>query len=159
MFARLFFPLALIVTGYFLTSCEKMLVASLNSHPKVAEVVKSYKQDAEGGDAQAQFEVGGCYYYGIGVSIDYAEAVKWYRKAAKQGNAEAQAKLGFCYANGHGVPKDHVEAYALCNLASDSVETARVNRDKLARFMDSKQMAAAQKREKEVRRLYSKPSE
>ena len=48
---------------------------------------------AEQGDADAQNNLGACYYHGQGVAKDYAEAVKWYNKAAEQGDAEALKRL------------------------------------------------------------------
>jgi TPR repeat protein len=153
---HLFLCLALFVASNFLTSCAKMIVASLNSLPKLDEIVQETRQAAEGGEARSQCELGEYYSTGVGVTKDYVEAVKWFRKAAKQGNARAQEKLGLCYAHGLGVSKDHVEAFALLSLAGDTVEKARVNRNKLARIMDVKQLAAAQKREKELRKLYTK---
>lgn len=41
---------------------------------------------AESGNADAQYYLGGCYYYGQ----DNKNAAKWWRKAADQGNADAQ---------------------------------------------------------------------
>ena len=40
---------------------------------------------AEGGNSDAQHNLGVMYEKGRGVPQDYAEAVKWYRKAAKRG--------------------------------------------------------------------------
>ncbi|MCD7798298.1 MAG: SEL1-like repeat protein, partial [Akkermansiaceae bacterium] len=37
---------------------------------------------AEQGDAEAQYELGVCYFKGEGVEKDEKEAVRWYRKAA-----------------------------------------------------------------------------
>ena len=44
---------------------------------------------AEYGYAEAQYNLGRCYYNGEGVIQDYAKAVEWYRKAAEQGYVEA----------------------------------------------------------------------
>ena len=63
---------------------------------------------AESGDADAQNNLGVCYYNATGVTKDYVEAVKWCRKAAEQNHAVAQVNLGVCYANGNGVVKDDV---------------------------------------------------
>jgi len=71
---------------------------------------QEYKDSAEQGDAEAQFNLGWCYDDGRGVEKDYAEAVKWYLKAAARNFAPAQFNLGYCYANGQGVRKDKVEA-------------------------------------------------
>ena len=78
-----------------------------------------FYKEAEAGQAWAQYEVGECYYYGKGVSRDYAEAVKWYRKAADQGNADAQQGLGRCYYYGTGVSKDYAEAVKWLRLSAD----------------------------------------
>ena len=55
-------------------------------------------------------EQGENYFYGRGVSQDYAEAVKWYLESAEQGYAEAQSNLGYCYLNGLGVTQNYTEA-------------------------------------------------
>ena len=55
-----------------------------------------YRKSADQGNAQAQYKLGNCYYFGHGVSENKQEAVKWYRQSADQGNAEAQYDLGQC---------------------------------------------------------------
>ena len=74
------------------------------------EQVKEYHQEAELGNAGAQWSLGLLYRNGWGVTKDYTEAAKWYRKAADQGDAEAQYNLGAMYDNGEGVPEDDTEA-------------------------------------------------
>src|SRR3989344_3134348 len=64
---------------------------------------------AEKGNANAQYNLGGMYANGKGVTKDEAEAVRWYRKAAEQGLALAQNDLGFMYEKGQGVIKDEAE--------------------------------------------------
>jgi TPR repeat protein len=116
------------------------------------EAVKWYRKAAEQGDTDAQFRIGVSYYDGEGVAKDAVEAVKWYRKAAEQGLADAQTNLGNCYYNGEGVAKDAVEAYAFYNLASVTNKVALKNRDLAAKQMSREQVAAAQKRTKELQR-------
>ena len=60
-----------------------------------AEDLETLRKKARRGDANAQFLLGGRYYFGRGVPKDDAEGVKWFRKAAEQGYAEAQYFLGF----------------------------------------------------------------
>ena len=72
--------------------------------------VRYFQEAANQGDASAQFNLGGCYAKGYGVSQSRTEAVKWFRKSAEQGNASAQANLGVCYANGDGVSQSWTEA-------------------------------------------------
>jgi hypothetical protein len=65
---------------------------------------------ADRGDARAQYNLGGMYANGSGVTQDDAAALIWYRKAGDQGNAAAQNSLGFVYTNGQGVPQDDAAA-------------------------------------------------
>jgi TPR repeat protein len=116
------------------------------------EAVKWLRKAADQGHAPAQYNLGMSYANGEGVAKDQVEAVKWFRKAADQGNAPAQFNLGNSYINGFGVAKDLVEAYALFNLASVSLEQAKKGRDLAASNMTREQVAAGQKRTKELQR-------
>ena len=58
-----------------------------------AQTIDELKTRAANGDAEAQNNLGNCYYNGEGVTKDYAEAVRWYRKAAEQGHANAKIVL------------------------------------------------------------------
>jgi TPR repeat protein len=118
-----------------------------------AEALRWYRKAAEQSDALAQFSLGVCYDEGRGVEKDEVEAVKWYRKAAGQGNALAQRSLGIGYDAGIGVDKDYVEAYAWYNLASTMDKDAAKGRDAVEEKMSPQQVAAAQKRTKELRAI------
>ena len=74
---------------------------------------------AEQGDADAQDNLGGCYYEGKGIEQDFKEAVKWYRMAAEQGDAAAQFHLGGCFAEGKGVERNSAEAMRWLNKAAE----------------------------------------
>jgi len=67
---------------------------------------------AEQGDAEAQYNLGVMYEYGIrGAPKDEVLAAQWYRKAAEQGNARAQHSLGSMYQHGRGgLQKDDAKA-------------------------------------------------
>ena len=52
---------------------------------------------AEGGDVEAQFNLGKMYRDGQGVEQSNEEAAKWFRKAAEQGDLEAQVELAERY--------------------------------------------------------------
>ena len=65
---------------------------------------------AEGGNADAQVNIGGMYANGEGVAQNFDEALKWYRLAAEQGNAAAQNRLGSMYDDGVGVAQNYEEA-------------------------------------------------
>ena len=57
------------------------------------EAVKWWRKAAEQGNADAQYSLGVCYFFGHGVTKDEAEAVKWLRKAAGLGHREAGEML------------------------------------------------------------------
>ena len=61
-------------------------------------------------EARKQSNLGDKYYYGEGVTKDYAKAVEWFLKAANQGYAYAQYSLGHMYKQGKGVAKDYAKA-------------------------------------------------
>ena len=52
----------------------------------------------------AQYHLGYCYYYGLGVTQDYRKAVYWFEKAIEKNHAASEYYLGLCYLNGNGVP-------------------------------------------------------
>ena len=92
---------------------------------------------AEDGNVDAQYCLGGCYYYGKGIAKDIDEAIMWWSKAAEQGDegaiemlkqlgasgysaelvekaeggdVNAQYNLAHCYWLGDGVAQDVEEA-------------------------------------------------
>lgn len=76
-------------------------------------------QLAEKGDADAQFDVGICYFLGepaLGmppselIEQNYEKAIYWYEKSAEQGNVKAQRNLGRMYEEGIGVAQDYQKA-------------------------------------------------
>jgi hypothetical protein len=73
----------------------------------VAEAVRWWRQAADQGHAEAQYNI--ALFYQV-EEKNYAEAMRWYRKAADQGNADAQNSIGHLYATGKGVPKNEAEA-------------------------------------------------
>jgi len=93
-----------------LPACYAHFADSYLEQQNYVEGVKWSRLAAEAGNAQAQFNLGQCYYSGLGLTKDYAEAVKWYRKAAHGGKALAQLRLGESFYDGEGVSKDFAEA-------------------------------------------------
>lgn len=95
-----------------------------SSRAPSVQTVPSINKAADIGGAQAQFELGGRYDTGEGVTKDWVEAAKWYRKAAEQNHAEAQSRLGVCYAVGKGVVMDGVEAVKWFRKAAEQNDAA-----------------------------------
>lgn len=67
-------------------------------------------QQAEQGDATAQYMLGVQYDLGTGVEKNDAVAVTWYRKSADQGHVMVQSNLAYMYAMGEGVFQSYAEA-------------------------------------------------
>ena len=64
------------------------------------------QEKAADGDADAQYQLGDCYFFGLGVKRDMVEGVSWYRKAAEAGQMKAQFNLGGCFHEGRGIEPD-----------------------------------------------------
>jgi len=93
-----------------------------------AKAVELYRQAANMGDAEAQYQLGTCYDLGNGVAQDYKQAVHWYTKAANQGYATAQYNLGLCYDEGYGVAQDYKQAvHWYTKAANQGVAAAQHN--------------------------------
>lgn len=76
------------------------------------EIVK-YKQMAELGNAEAQYQLAMRYIYGNGVQENNVAAFELLSKATKQGHIEATYNLGICYHYGHGTEVDLKTAFEL----------------------------------------------
>ena len=76
-----------------------------------------YKQAADNGHPEAQFNLAALYSSGRGVKRDEEQAARWISASAAQGYAPAQAALGERYATGHGVTKDDRRSYFWLSLA------------------------------------------
>jgi len=95
--------------------------------------MNTYRQQAERGDAEADFKLGLLYEYGYKPTSeddgkDYAQALRWFRKAAEQDHADARLELGKMYLDGKGVERDYAEAarWLRCpKLMSNSFPVAR----------------------------------
>lgn len=68
--------------------------------------------------AEAQSNLGLCYYHGYGVEKSVEKTVAWYGKSAAQWRAAAQYNLGVCYENGEGVERDLEKARELYGKAA-----------------------------------------
>ncbi len=62
-------------------------------------------------DAEAQYDLGVDYFYGIGVEKNYPKAYSFFKKSAEQGYVHAQYNLSAMYRLGLGTLKDEVQAF------------------------------------------------
>ncbi|KAJ3035833.1 hypothetical protein HDV00_003368 [Rhizophlyctis rosea] len=92
------------------------------SHDKAMDFAKGFEhfhKAAELGCADAQNQLGNCYYHGKGVERDERLAAIWYRMAADQGCVRGIRSLGDCYRFGVGVEKDTHRGVKLIQQAAD----------------------------------------
>ena len=85
---------------------------------------KEFREAAEEGHADAQFNLGLMYEHGIGVGKNEKEAIVWYLKAAEQGSAFAQYNVAVLYENGRGTSVDFTQAnnwYRKASAQGDSL--------------------------------------
>lgn len=75
-----------------------------------ASALRVWMDAAQGGDPEAQTNVGEIFEKGLGTEPNYVAAAEWYRRAAEQGYTRAQFNLGTLYEQGLGVPENRLEA-------------------------------------------------
>ena len=113
LFAALFTTL---VSSIALADFEKGLAAYEANNLPLA--YKEFREAADKGHADSQFNVALMFEKGIGVAMDEKEAVAWYGKSAAQGNSAAQFNLGVMYENGRGTAVDFAKAHEWYRKAS-----------------------------------------
>jgi hypothetical protein len=109
----------------------------------LASALHIWLQAAEGGDPEAQTNVGEIYERGMGVAPDYAAAAQWYQKAADKNYSRAVFNLGTLYEQGLGVEQDQLKALNLYREAwgvpADNIifaSAAQKEQDALRRQLD-----------------------
>ena len=88
-----------------------MIMRALAENEKTESYSMDLVQRAEGGDAQAQYNLGMCFFNGDGTKINDIEAIKWLTKAGDGGLPRAQCELGLIYSSGEGVNKNLKKAF------------------------------------------------
>lgn len=115
-----------------------------------SESVRWLRKSAEQGNPKAESMLGTLYFQGLGIGKDVTEAAKWWHKAADQHDRDAQTQLGFAYLLGDGAPRNFIYAYMWFNLAAAAGDQhAAKDRDSVAKYMSSDQIADAQRLQKE----------
>ncbi|MDR1724873.1 MAG: sel1 repeat family protein [Bacteroidales bacterium] len=84
-----------------------------------AQTAEDYRVAAESGIVDAQYQLGRCYYEGLGVERNIPEALAWYNRAATKGYAPAQNALGKAYETGDFGQDDQVTAKKFYLLAAN----------------------------------------
>jgi TPR repeat protein len=76
-------------------------------------------KEAEQGNAQAQYKLGGAYYNGDDVTKNPVEGAKWLLKVAEQGHVQAQCDLGVMYQKGIGVEQSYRDTSKWYRMAAE----------------------------------------
>ena len=84
-----------------------------------AQTIARITSEAQGGNAQSQYNLGQINYAGYGVPRNDALARRWFTAAAAQGHAPAAAQAGYLAMYGRGGPIDKVAARAALRSAAD----------------------------------------
>ena len=92
----------------------------------IQESFRWWKKATEIGYYHAQYEIGECYDFGIGVAEDKKEALKWYKRSASKGYILAVYVLGLCYYCGNGIRKNKREALKYFRRAANKDYAAAV---------------------------------
>ena len=92
---------------------------------------KRFKDLAERGNVNAQFNLGVMYRQGQGTAQDDKKAVGWWTKAAEAGHIDAQDNLGLRYARGQGVAQDWVQADKWFTIAAIGGNQTAANNKKV----------------------------
>src|SRR5437762_1657597 len=111
---------AILATAAIMAAPYAPCFALANNTGAANPYIAQLRTAAEGGNAEAQYNLGNAYYVGIGVQKNNTEAVKWFSSAANQGNAKAESSLGTMYQQGAGVQKDDYEAVKWYEKAVES---------------------------------------
>lgn len=114
----------ILLAAYFTFSST--LLASDEEYNKAVHLLQNRHFDqayeiltrlAEGGDRDAQNNLGSMYLNGAGIPKNNKKAAYWYLKSARQGNVIAQYNLSIQLFNGTGLQKNKVEGYAWALMA------------------------------------------
>ncbi len=101
------------------SNSEAQQELSLLMQRHAAELADAWlAQAAQGGLAEAQYQLGERYAKGTKVDQDWVKAADWFARAAAQGNSHAQCALGTCFADGLGVKRDLQRAVAAYESAA-----------------------------------------
>lgn len=94
---------------------------------KGQNILATWIEEANKGDAFTQNCLGNLYHNGYGVTVDNEQAIIWYQKAAEQSYADAQYSLAHMYYSGIGIEKNLDIARKLMQKAADQDHTKAIN--------------------------------
>jgi uncharacterized protein len=90
---------------------------------ELGDYLQTYREGAEAGIAQYQYNLGASYRWGIETEKNLPLAVEWIRKAAVQGYPLAERTLGEMYEKGEGLTASRDDAMHWYKLAAQHGDT------------------------------------
>ncbi len=100
------------------------LVVSPGVHAGYSDALSWYGEQAEAGDAEAQYLLAFALEHGVHDEIDLAAARAWYGEAASQGHPRAAYRLALMQVEGRGGPVDLAGAEESLAPAAEAGDTA-----------------------------------
>lgn len=117
------------------------------------------REQAEQGNAEAQFMLGTVYRNGEGVAQNDKQAVEWFQRAAEQGYVRALTALGSSYWAGRGVPQDYSQAYFWYELAlAEGDQNSKPLLEGLSTQMTQAQVSTARQQAEAWLHAHNQPS-
>lgn len=127
-----------------LVSTEERCAFNRVDDESLGLAIQACREAAEGGDLQAQYEMGEFYYQGERIERDIEKALKWFERASIQGHPGAQYQLGLMHYQGEGVTRNLPQAYIILKMAAVNGEEAAMDAsDRIALQMNEEELTVA----------------
>ena len=110
--------------NWFKNKKEKTEKTVISQDPEVQRLI----QNAEQGDAEAQYQLGLRYLEGDGLKKNEKTAAELFKKAMEQGHLDAQRKLAWCHLYGRGVKQNLSYSLQLSQDADGTHEKIDMNK-------------------------------
>ena len=118
------------------SDAESDAAPDTTSNAQLPAAVVWYKDLAEKGDKEAQYNLGAVYETGFGVKVDFKESSKWYQMAAEQEHVLAQLHLGVLYLLGKGVKESSIKGAKWIRASAN-------NGNELAKMINEKVLSSS----------------
>ncbi|HTE16512.1 MAG TPA: tetratricopeptide repeat protein [Burkholderiales bacterium] len=125
-----------------------------------AEALKWLELAANGGHADARYNLGVMYKTGLGALQNFELAFQWFELAAGQNHAEAQYNVALMHKLGMSVPIDFVKAYTWANIGAVQGHIGTITlRDNLLQAMTPQQVLEGQRASRDWKPSDEKPKQ
>lgn len=127
-----------------LVSTEERCAINRVDDDSLMLAIETCEAAADGGDLQAQYEMGELYYRGERTGKDIERALSWFEQASVQGHPGAQYQLGLMHYQGEGVTRNLPQAYIILKMAAvNGKDEAMDASDQIALQMNAEELDVA----------------